>query len=261
MTAPHPPIPLKAFVVDSLLVEVYARPEELAEAATLAAQKHLQNTLAPRGSAAVILASAPSQVRFLAALVVLNDVDWSRITFFHMDEYLGMDANHPASFSRYLRERVESRVKPHVFQYLAGDAPEPLDECERYGQLLKAQPIDLCCLGIGENGHVAFNDPPVANFEDKHTVKIVKLDDACKMQQVTQGHFPDIESVPPYAYTLTVPTLCAVKKMICICPGKNKAQPVRDTLKGPISTKCPASILRRQPHAVLLLDAGAASLL
>ena len=261
MTPTRPPAPSKRFMVDSLAVEIFERPEELAEAAASAAQAHLQKIVTSNGSAAVIFAAAASQVKFLAALVELRGVDWSRITLFHMDEYLGISGDHKASLGRFLRERVESRLKPRLFHYHKGDAPEPLKECERYSQLLNAQPIDLCCLGIGENGHLAFNDPPVADFEDPRAVKLVQLDLKSRQQQVDEGNFPEVASVPPFAYTLTVPTLCAAKKMICICPGKNKAQAVRDTLKGPIGTKCPASILRRQPHAVLWLDAESASLL
>ena len=137
----------------------------------------------------------------------------------------------------------------------------PLAECERYTRLLRAQEIDLCCLGIGENGHLAFNDPPVANFNDPHFVKLVKLDDACKMQQVREGHFPSVEAVNPYAFTLTIPALCSARKMLCISPEKRKAQAVRDALRGPVSTACPASFLRKQSHATLFLDADSASLL
>ncbi len=254
-------IPIKSFVVDALAVEVYARPDDLAQAAALMAQQHLQNALASPGMAAVILAAAASQTKFLEAFVTSPDVNWSRLKFFHMDEYLGLAIDHKASLGRYLRDRVESRVKQSAFHYLAGDASQPMDECERYAQLLRAQPADLCCLGIGENGHLAFNDPPVADFEDKRAVKIVRLDLKSRQQQVGEGNFPDMESVPPYAYTLTIPMLCAAKKMICICPGKNKAQAVRNTIKGPIGTACPASILRRQAHAALLLDAESAGLL
>ena len=178
-----------------------------------------------------------------------------------MDEYLGIDANHPASFRRYMRERVESRVHPKVFHYLAGDAPLPLDECERYTTLLKAQPIDLCCLGIGENGHLAFNDPPVANFQDRHLVKLVQLDLACREQQVNEGHFPGIAAVPQYAFTLTIPALCSARRMLCVAPEKRKANAVREALCGPVETACPASWLRTQGHATLFLDTDSASLL
>jgi glucosamine-6-phosphate deaminase len=178
-----------------------------------------------------------------------------------MDEYLGIGPDHKASFRRYLRERVETLVKPKVFHYIRGEADLPLDECARYEDLLRAQPIDLCCLGVGENGHLAFNDPPVARFEEKHAIKLVKLDDACKTQQVKEGHFPSLEAVPPYAYTLTIPALCSARKLVCISPEKRKAVPVRDALKGPVSTACPASYLRTQAHCTLLLDHDSASLL
>ena len=213
--------PIKTFSVDALAVRIYASQPEMANDVAHFAQKQLQSTLAAKSSAAMILATGNSQIQFLENLIALGGIDWSKITLFHMDEYLGIDPGHRASFRRYMREKVESRVNPKHFHYLEGDTLLPVEECERYTRLLRAQEIDLCCLGIGENGHLAFNDPPVANFSDPHFVKLVKLDDACKMQQVRQGHFPDIESVPPYAYTLTIPTLCAAKKMICKA-GDNK---------------------------------------
>jgi glucosamine-6-phosphate deaminase len=224
-------------------------------------QSYLRQVFLAQGRATAVLATGNSQIKFLEQLVSLGGVDWSKIMLFHMDEYLGISAGHSASFGRYMRERVESRLKPRAFHYLKGDAMEPIKECERYAQLLRAQPIDLCCLGIGENGHLAFNDPPVADFNDDRPVKIVKLDDACKRQQVGEGHFPDLESVPSYAYTLTVPALCSAKKMVCIVPEKRKAQAVKDALNGPISTACPASFLRKQAHCALFLDAESASLL
>jgi glucosamine-6-phosphate deaminase len=178
-----------------------------------------------------------------------------------MDEYLGLPASHPASFRRYMRERVESKLKPRAFHYIEGDALLPLDECDRYTRLLEAQPIDLCCLGIGENGHLAFNDPAVANFQDPRKVKIVQLDLVCRQQQAGEGHFPSVEDVPPYAITLTIPALCSARKMLCVAPEKRKAKAVRDALRGPVSPACPASILRQQPHATLFLDTDSASLL
>jgi glucosamine-6-phosphate deaminase len=160
-----------------------------------------------------------------------------------------------------MRERVENLVQPKAFHYLAGDCLLPLDECQRYTELLRARPIDLCCLGVGENGHLAFNDPPVADFSDPHAVKLVKLDDACKWQQVKEGHFPSLEAVPPYAFTLTIPTLLSARKVLCLAPEKRKAEPIKNALEGPISTACPASVLRNHSHATLLLDTDSASLL
>jgi glucosamine-6-phosphate deaminase len=148
-----------------------------------------------------------------------------------------------------------------VFHGIAGEADQPLAECERYTQLLSAEPIDLCLLGIGENGHLAFNDPPVADFSDRHVLKLVKLDEASRRQQVGEGHFPSLDAVPQFAYTLTLPALCAARRMICIVPERRKAEAVRDALRGPLTTACPASLLRQQPHCVLFLDSDSASLL
>lgn len=255
------PAPVRAFQADALPVRIYHSQAEMAQGAAHLAHEYLTALLGKQRTVACILATGNSQIRFLENLIALGGVDWSRLTLFHMDEYLGLDANHPASFRRYMRERVEARVRPGRFHYLEGDALLPIEECQRYAQLLAAQPIDLCCLGVGENGHLAFNDPPVASFEDELKVKLVKLDLACQQQQVGEGHFPNLEAVPQYAMTLTIPMLCSARKMLCVAPEKRKAPAVRDMLNGPITTSCPASILRRQSHATLLLDTDSASLL
>lgn len=260
-TANKPAAPIKTFKADALAVQVYAGQTELSQDVARIAQTHLREVLAAKDSAAVILATGNSQIKFLEELIRIGGVDWPKITLFHMDEYLGISASHKASFRRYMRERVESRVKPRQFHYLEGDALLPMDECDRYAALLRAQPIDLCCLGIGENGHIAFNDPPVANFEDPRAVKIVQLDEACRMQQVGEGHFADMAAVPQYALTLTIPMLCSAKKMLCIAPEKRKARAVKAALQGPISTTCPASFLRKQAQAMMFLDQDSASLL
>ncbi len=253
--------PIKTFQVDALSARVYAKQPELARDVAAIAQKYLPEILAKQGFAAAILATGNSQIQFLDELIRLGGVDWSRLTLFHMDEYLGLPADHPACFRRYMRERVEQRVQPRVFHYLAGDAEEPIKECDRYTKLLQAQPIDLCCLGVGENGHIAFNDPPVADFNDPRSVKLVKLDLKCRQQQVGEGHFPSVEAMPQYALTLTIPALCSAKKMLCIVPETRKAQAVRDMLRGPVSPACPASWLRKQPQATVFLDTDSASLL
>lgn len=255
---PNPP---KSFAVDSLAVRVHAGQAEMAADAARLAREILREALARNGSAFAVLATGNSQLLFLEKLIEAGGVDWARVTLFHMDEYLGIGADHPASFRRYMKERVETRVKPRAFHYMQGDALEPLAECERYAKLLSAQPIDLCCLGIGENGHLAFNDPPVADFQDKHLVKIVNLDRECRMQQVGEGHFKGLDDVPQYALTLTIPGLCLAKKMLAIVPEKRKARAVRDALRGPVSTACPGSFLRTQAQCTLLLDADSASLL
>ena len=262
LTTPAPePRLLRKFQADALSVRVYATPGDLAAAAARCAAESLRDALARQGTARAILASATSQIQFLEALTAAPGIDWAAVTLFHMDDYLGIDASHPASFRRFLRERVQTRVPAATFHYLAGDAAEPLKELARYTALLTAAPVDLCCLGIGENGHVAFNDPPVADFADPHTVKLVQLDEPCRRQQVGEGCFPTLESVPRYAYTLTVPALCRAGCLVGVVPDTRKAQAVRDTLQGPVATACPASILRRQAHATLFLEAGSASLL
>ncbi|MBL9136910.1 MAG: glucosamine-6-phosphate deaminase [Verrucomicrobiales bacterium] len=253
--------PIQQFQTDALPVRVYRNQDDMSAAVAIEVRDYLAHVIARQGAAAAILATGNSQIRFLERLVQSGGVDWSKVTLFHMDEYLGISGNHPASFRRYMRERVELLVKPRQFHYLDGECDLPLDEIDRYTALLKAQPIDLCCLGVGENGHIAFNDPPVARFDDPHWVKLVKLDDACKMQQVKEGHFASLETVPPYALTLTIPALCASKKMMCVAPEKRKAKAIHDLLRGPIATSCPASFLRRQPQCTLLLDADSAALL
>lgn len=262
MSNPAPAVTAtKTFQVEALQVRIFRDEADMARNVAAEAQTHLQRVLDKKEEAAVILATGNSQIKFLEALIQLGGVDWSRVILFHMDEYLGISENHSASFRRYMRERVEARVKPRRFHYLNGDALQPLNECERYTRLLAAQPIDLCCLGIGENGHIAFNDPPVADFRDPHAVKLVKLDEACRLQQVGEKHFPSMDAVPQYAFTLTIPTLCSALRMLCVAPEQRKARAVKDALEGPISTGCPASILRQQSHATLFLDSGSASLL
>jgi glucosamine-6-phosphate deaminase len=251
----------RQFKVDDLPVQVYGSLEDLATDAALEVNRILRGALHEKGSAAVILATGNSQIQFLKKLIALEGVDWKKVTLFHMDEYLGIDAGHKASFRRYLRERVETLVQPKVFHYIEGDVDLPLEECDRYESLLRAQPIDLCCLGVGENGHLAFNDPPVARFDDKRFIKLVKLDHECKMQQVREGHFPSLDAVPPYAFTLTIPALCSARRMICVAPEKRKARAIKDALHGPIATSCPASFLRKQKHCALLVDQESVSLL
>ncbi len=253
--------PVRSFQVDQLPVQVYAGRADLSAAVARMTQTHLAGVLAAQGSAAVILATGNSQIQFLEELHRLGGVDWSRVTLFHMDEYLGIPGDHPACFRRYMRERVAAKFQPKAFHYLEGDALLPMDECDRYSALLHAQPIDLCCLGVGENGHLAFNDPPVANFQDRHSVTIAKLDDACRLQQVNEGHFPNLAAVPQYALTLTIPMLCSARKLICLAPEKRKAEAIRRALREPVSHACPASVLRTQPHATLLLDTDSAALL
>ncbi len=252
-------IPVRSFQVDDLTVRLCDRTTTLTNDAAKIAQNYLCDLLTKQSQATVILATGNSQLKFLETLIVLGGVDWSRIVFFHLDEYLGISAQHPASFRYYLHKEVEKRVNAAAFHYIKGDAVEPLAECDRYTQLLQAQPIDLCFLGIGENGHLAFNEPSVASFDETRQIILVKLEPATRQQQVNEGHFATIEDVPQYAFTLTILQICRSKKILCLAPEKRKATAVKNMLQLPISTTYPASILRKQSQATLFLDTDSAS--
>jgi glucosamine-6-phosphate deaminase len=252
---------LRTFQVDALQVEVYRQEADLVSNLVQQTQSYLSEVVDRQGSAAAILASGASQVKLLKDLTTFGEIDWGRITLFHLDEYLGIGGTHPASFQTYMRELVEQKVAVRKFNYLAGDTLEPIAECDRYHQLLSAQSIDLCLLGIGETGHIAFNDPEVADFNDRYPVKLVKLADKSRQQQVNTGFFDRIEAVPQYALTLTLPTICQAKKICCLAMGTRKASIVKTMLTGEISPACPASILRKYAGATLYLDEAAASAL
>lgn len=250
--------PVKTFTVDRLSVRIYESVTELARDVALLSRDYLRDVLSDRETASVILATGNSQIEFLDVFVNSEGLDWSRIEFFHLDEYLGIDAAHPSSFRRYLRERVEKFIKPKRFYYIEGDALEPIEECERYTKLLQTRSIDLCCLGIGENGHLAFNEPSVADFHDPRLVKIVKLDIKNREQQVNNGHFLTVETVPQYAFTLTIPAIREARKILCLATGKRKTRAIEQMLGGKIDRNCPASILRETAGATLFLDIASA---
>jgi len=216
----------------------------------------LTSALAAQPRVRVVFACAPSQDEFLAALVefAAGVVDWSRVDAFHMDEYIGLGARHPANFRTYLRRHLLDRVPLGSFSEIRGESPDPAAEAARYAALLAAAPIDLICLGIGENGHIAFNDPPVADFADPARVKVVQLDHACRQQQLNDGCFPTLDAVPKQALTLTIPVFLEAKHLSVVVPGMRKAQAVAAACNGPISNRCPASILRTHPSVRLFLD-------
>ena len=189
-----------------------------------------------------------------------DDVPWGDTIVFHMDEYVGLGPDHPASFQKWIRERIVEPTSPKAVSYVQGQG-DAADACSRYADLLARHPLDLCCLGIGENGHLAFNDPGVADFGDPLDVKVVELDTACRQQQVNEGHFPDLAAVPSHAITVTVPALLRASQVIAVVPEARKAEPVRAALTGPLSVDCPASILRSLPHATIYLEPESARLL
>jgi glucosamine-6-phosphate deaminase len=246
------------FTVDALRVEVHADASGLGAAAAAAAAAAIADAVAERGAANVMLATGNSQLDFLAALVTRADIDWTRVSVTHMDEYVGMAADHPASFARYIRERVTDVVHPAEVHYVDG-LRDPAEECLRYAELLHERPLDLCCLGIGENGHLAFNDPPVADFADPVDVKVVPLDEASRRQQVGEGHFPDLASVPTHAITVTIPALLRARRVLAIVPEGRKADAVRRALVEPVDTACPATALREISRATLYVDAASAA--
>lgn len=253
--------PLRTFQVNALQVEVYRQEADLVDSLVPQTQSYLNEVIDRQSAAAAILASGASQIELLKNLTTFGEIDWGRITLFHLDEYLGIGDTHPASFQLFMRELVEQKVTLRKFNYLAGDTLEPMAECDRYHGLLSAQSIDLCFLGIGETGHIAFNDPEVADFNDRYPVKLVKLADKSRQQQVKTGFFDRIEAVPQYALTLTLPTICRARKICCLAMGARKAGIIKTMLTGEISPTCPASILRKYPTATLYLDEAAASML
>lgn len=253
--------PVRSFRVDTAAVFIHETPAALAAAVAARVAAALRDAVAARGSARVVIGTGPSQADFIAALVARDDVPWAGVEVFHMDEYLGMPASHPASFRRWLRTHLTGRVAVRAAHELAGDAPDVDAEIARYAGLLDAAPIDVSCVGVGENGHLAFNDPPVADFADPATVKLVQLDDACRLQQVGEGHFPSLDRAPATALTVTIPALLRAWTVVACVPEQRKARAVRDALEGPIATACPASALRTHPRAFVHLDLDAASLL
>jgi glucosamine-6-phosphate deaminase len=243
-----------------LSVRIYDSNEALGAAAADDLANILRAAVRERGEATIILATGNSQRTIFAALCEMPDVPWDRVDVFHMDEYLGLSEDHPASFRRYLREKLIDHIRPRAFHGIRGDAPNPEKEMARYEALLRERSITACVLGIGENGHLAFNDPP-ADFRAERTIALVTLDETSRRQQVGEGHFPSIDSVPTRAITLTIPALLAPPHVLAIVPEARKALPVQRTLEGPLTPDCPASILRTVPHATLYLDRASAALL
>jgi glucosamine-6-phosphate deaminase len=247
------------FRAGAMEVHVFPSKREASGVAAEAAAGIMRAAIAARGRARIAVSTGNSQLDFIDALVLAPDLDWSAVEAFHLDEYAGMPMTHPASFRLWLKTRLADRVPLRAMHYVNGEAPDLEAEALRYGALLAQAPIDAGFIGIGENGHIAFNDPAVADFADPLPAKVVRLDDACRRQQVGEGHFAGISAVPERALTLTCPTIFGMTNLVCCVPELRKAAAVRDAIEGPISTACPASILRTHPRAQLFLDAESAS--
>jgi len=249
---------LKDFMAGSLRVRVFDSRRAMGECAGGDAAEYIKRLLAEKDEINVLFAAAPSQNETLAALCADGDIDWSRVNAFHMDEYVGLDPQHPAGFRNFLRRAIFDKFAFRSVNLLDGNAGDPEKAAREYDALLRAHPLDACLMGIGENGHIAFNDPPVADFDDPVLVKVVKLEERCRMQQVHDGCFDRIEEVPTHALSATIPALMHAKRLFCSVPAATKAEAVRDTVNAEISTACPATIMRRHPAADMYLDRDSA---
>jgi glucosamine-6-phosphate deaminase len=242
------------------IIVAETKPEMGAQAAAKGAQ-HIREAISRNGSANIIVATGASQFEMLAALAGQEDVRWDKVTAFHLDEYVGMEITHPASFRRYLWERFVSQLPLPLkaFHYVQGEA-EPEAECRRLSDLIRQHPTDVAFIGIGENGHVAFNDPP-ADFETAQPYIVVQLDEACRKQQLGEGWFPTFDDVPTRAISMSVRQILKSPAIICTVPDERKAEAVRNSVQGPVTPAVPASILQQHPDTTLFLDRAAATLL
>lgn len=249
----------KELKAGNLHVKIFDSRVSLGANAEKEAVAKIKELLAKKDEVNIIFASAPSQNEFLAALAADKEIDWSRINAFHLDEYIKLDPKAPQGFANFIKDRLFSKVNCKSVNYLNGNAEDIEAECERYSALLRKYPADVVCMGIGENGHIAFNDPPVADFKDKKLVKAVELEQKCRQQQVNDGCFDSIDKVPTHALSLTVPAIISGKYIFCMVPGKTKAEAVAKTIKDSISEACPSTILRNHENAILYADMDSAS--
>ncbi len=248
------------FNVDQLQVNVAENRSELGKAAAQAVANQLRELLQSQPSASIVFASAPSQNEFLDTLSQESGIEWPRVRVFHMDEYVGLPADAPQNFGTYLKQRFFDKVAIHEVFYIDGNAADPEKECLRYSALLTRYPTDIVCLGIGENCHIAFNDPHVADFNDPYLVKKVQLDSMSRHQQVHDGCFASLDQVPEYALTLTIPALLRGRHLFCMVPAQHKAEAISHTLLDPVSETYPATCLRSHPHTTLFVDQDSAAL-
>lgn len=252
---------IKQGKIDKLDYVAFETRAEMGEYAAREAATEIKRQIEKKGEINMIFAAAPSQNDFLKAIIEDKSIDWTKIHAFHMDEYIGLPADAPQGFGNFLKNAIFGKVPFASVDYIDCTATDPEAECERYSALLNANKCDVIIMGIGENGHIAFNDPHVADFNDEKTVKVVSLDETCRMQQVNDGCFKSLDEVPKYALTLTIPTLVAAESVFCIVPAITKANAVNRTINGNVDEECPATILRRHDNAKLYLDKDSASLI
>ncbi len=245
---------MKKEKIDKLKIEVYNTRKKMGQKSAQDFIDYVVDLQNKKKNIRIIFAAAPSQNEFLEAVTKDNKIDWSNIEVFHMDEYVGLKSDAPQGFGNFLNRKLFSIVKPSKVNLIPTECENTEKICKDYSALLLSNTIDIVCLGIGENGHIAFNDPPVADFQDSKVVKVVKLDDICRMQQVNDGCFENISQVPTHAITLTIPALISGKKLFCMVPGNTKRWAVNETLNSNISEKCPSTILRTHDDCTLYLD-------
>ncbi len=245
---------VKQFKADQLLIKKYDSRAEMGAGAAKDAEQVISRIIEEKGHINMIFAAAPSQNEMLQSLLNSDLIDWSKVNALHMDEYVGLPEGDGHTFGSYLKEHIFGHKNFKSVHYIRGFAEDSEAECARYTKLLEQYPVDVVCLGIGENGHIAFNDPWVAEFNDPKAVKVVQLDQMCRNQQVNDGCFATIDDVPTHAMTLTIPSLTAAKHLFCVVPAATKANAVKNTVYGPICEDCPATIMRRHPSAILYCD-------
>lgn len=256
-----PPTPASGPENPALTIDVFASKRDAAQAAARTAAAELRECVRRKGQARIMVGTGNSQVDMIGFLAQQEGIDWSKIDAFHLDEYVGLAADHPSSFRYWIRHQFVDKVHPRSIAYIEGDSPDFRSMLLEYTDRLLTAPIDLAFVGIGENGHIAFNDPHVADFNDSAVVKRVVLDEQCRRQQVGEGHFPDLESVPKEAVTVTCSGLFRAARWICCVPDRRKAQAIKETLEGPVTPRCPGTLVNRHPSAALFLDTDSASLL
>ena len=245
---------MKQFKKDELLVKIFETRQEMGKVAALDIKAKIKELLSQKAEINMIFAAAPSQNDVLKSLAEDKEIEWNRVNAYHMDEYIGLSKDAPQGFGNFLKDHIFGLAPFKSINYIDCTATDPEKEAERYGKLLLENPTDIVIMGIGENGHIAFNDPPVADFNDKKVVKPVKLDEICRNQQVNDGCFKSINEVPTHALTLTVPTLMKAPYLFCIVPAPTKANAVYATLNGEIGEVCPATALRLHKDSILYLD-------
>lgn len=245
---------IKVFKKDELSIKILNSKKQMGKVSAKETAGIIRKLQAEKDQINIVFASAPSQDEFLESLIEEKDIEWHKINAFHMDEYIGLEENHPQKFANYLKNKIYDKLSLNKIFYFNSDVEDPAEECARYTKLLHKHPVDIVCMGIGENAHIAFNEPHEADFDDSEMVKVIELDNTSRLQQVHDGCFERIEDVPRAAMTLTIPALVKADYIFCNVPGSNKSKAVYNTVNKDVDEKYPASVLRKHSGAILYLD-------